>query len=124
MFTYKRLHIQLIANLIFANATTTRPKTLISQLLYKYIEFQLFPPLFKKEEKQLHIVLKVNLKYIKRSGGELEFKEFVFRKDNILLYDFFIPIIAFTFTNNIFINEFNNLKNIYNFIIPANFNYF
>ena len=50
-----------------AGCTATRPKALVG-LKYKDIEFQLFPPLIKG--KQPIVVMKVDLKRIKRSGGK------------------------------------------------------
>jgi hypothetical protein len=69
------------------------------------------------------MVLKVNLKHIKRSRGESNLKEFAFCKDNILLYNPLIPIIALAFANNVFANKFNNLEDIYNLVIPTNLDY-
>jgi len=113
----------LAANLILTDATVTRPDAFIGQLLYKHIEFQLFPPLSKEEEQRLYIILKINLEHIKKSEGQSEPKEFAFREDDILLYNLFIPIIAFVFIDNTFINEFNDPEDIYNFIVPANSDY-
>jgi len=118
VFAHERLRVQLAANLILAGATATRPGALIGQLLYKHIEFQLFPPL--PEEERLHVVLKVNLKHIKRSGGESEPKEFAFREDDMLLYDPLIPIMALAFADNAFANDFNGPEHIYDLVVPAN----
>ena len=108
------------ANLILADATATQPGAFIGQLLYKHTEFQLFPPLPREEQERPHVVLKVNLKHIKRSGDESEPKEFAFRKNDILLYDPLIPIIALAFANNAFANEFNNPEDIYTLVVPTN----
>jgi len=48
VFAHERLRVQLAANLILAGATATRPGALISQLLYKHLEFQLFPLLLEE----------------------------------------------------------------------------
>ena len=70
VFAYKCLYIQLAANLILTSVTATQLGVLIGQLLYKYLEFQLFPLLL--EEQQLCVVLRVNLENIKQLGSELE----------------------------------------------------
>lgn len=118
MFAHERLRVQLAANLILAGATATRPGALIGQLLYKHI--QLFPPLSGEKEERPHVVLKVNLKHIKRSGGESEPKEFAFREDDMPLYDPLILIMALAFADNAFANEFNGPEDIYDLLVPAN----
>jgi hypothetical protein len=60
--------VQISPLLIFAGCTSTRPKALVGKrpLLYKDIEFQVFPSPVKG--RPLVIILVLNLKYIKRSG--------------------------------------------------------
>ena len=113
--------MQLAANLIFAGATATRLSAFIGQLLYKHLEFQLLPPLLGNE--LLRVVLKVNLKNIKWSGGELELKEFGFYKNNMLIYDLLILIIGLAFTNDAFINKFKDFEKIYKLVVLPNSNY-
>jgi hypothetical protein len=120
VFAHERLRVQLAANLILGGATATRPGALIGQLLYKHIEFQLFPPLLGGENQRPQVVLKVNLKHIKRSGGESEPKEFAFREDDMLLYDPLVPVMALAFADDAFENEFNGLEDIYNLVVPVN----
>ena len=110
--------MQLAANLILAGATATRPGALIGQLLYDHLEFQLFPPL--PGERRPRIVLKVNLKNIKRSGGESEPKEFAFREDDMLIYDPLIPIMALALTDGAFANKFVEPEDIYELVVPTN----
>ncbi len=110
--------MQLAANLILAGATATRPGTLIGQLLYEHLEFQLFPPL--QGEQRPRIVLRVNLENIKRSGGKSEAKEFAFREDDMLIYDPLIPIIGLAFADETFINEFKDPEKIYELVVPQN----
>jgi hypothetical protein len=118
VFPHERLRVQLAANLILAGATATRPGALIGNLLYEHIEFQLFPPLPGEERPRL--VLKVNLKHIKRSGGQSEPKQFAFREDDMLIYDPLIPIMALAFVDHAFQNEFIGPEDIYKLIVPAN----
>jgi hypothetical protein len=118
VFAHERLRVQLAANLILAGATATRPGALIGQLLYQHLEFQLFPPL--PGEQRPRVVLKVNLKHIKRSGGESEPKEFAFREDDMLLYDPLIPVMALAFADDAFANKFKDLGAIYQLVVPAN----
>lgn len=118
VFAHERLRVQFAANLILAGATATRPGALIGQLLYEHLEFQLFPPLAGEERP--HIIVKVNLKHIKRSGGESEPKEFAFHEDDMLIYDPLIPIMALAFADNAFVNEPNDPEDIYKLVVPAN----
>ncbi|KAK3933707.1 hypothetical protein QBC46DRAFT_368631 [Diplogelasinospora grovesii] len=113
VFPHERLRVQLAANLILAGATATRPGALIGNLLYEHIEFQLFPPLPGEERPRL--VLKVNLKHIKRSGGESEPKEFAFRRPHAT-----IPVMSLAFTDKAFENELEDLEDIYKIVVPAN----
>jgi|SRR5277367_96117 len=64
-FPHKRLWVQLSPLLTFAGCTATRPKALVGKrpLLYKDIEFQLFPPSIKGLLPSTVLVL--NLKHIK-----------------------------------------------------------
>ncbi|RYO82759.1 hypothetical protein DL764_009563 [Monosporascus ibericus] len=118
VFAHERLRVQLAANLILAGATATRPGALIGQLCYEHLEFQLFPPL--KGDQRPRVVLKVNLERIKRSGGKSEPREFAFREDDMLLYDPLILIMALSFADNAFLNEFKNSEEIYKLIVPPN----
>jgi hypothetical protein len=70
VFPHKRLWLQISPLLIFASCTSTRPKALVGKppLLYKDIEFQVFPPPVKG--RLPIIILILNLKHIKRSGGK------------------------------------------------------
>ena len=110
--------MQLAANLILAGATATRPGALIGQLLYEHLEFQLFPPLLGDERPR--VVLKVNLKHIKRSAGDSDPKEFAFREDDMLIYDPLIPIMGLAFADGAFINEFKDPQEIYELVVPPN----
>ncbi|KAJ0103794.1 hypothetical protein J7T55_004196, partial [Diaporthe amygdali] len=116
IFAHERLRVQLAANLILAGATATRPGALIGQLLYEHLEFQLFPPLSGGPRPR--IVLKVNLKHIKRSGGTSDPKEFAFREDDMLIYDPLIPIMAMALADDAFENGFTSPRQIYNLIVP------
>ncbi len=118
VFAHERLRVQLAAHLILAGATATRPGALIGQLLYKHLEFELFPPL--PGEHRPRVVLKVNLEHIKRSGGQSEPKEFAFREDDMLLYDPLIPIMALAFADKAFINDIQDPEDIYKFAVPPN----
>ena len=106
------------ANLILTGATAIRPGAFIGQLLYEHLEFQLFPPL--QGDQRPRVVLKVNLENIKRSGGESEPKEFVFREDDMLIYDPLIPIMGLTFADGVFINEFKDPEEIYELVVLLN----
>jgi hypothetical protein len=68
VYAHERLQVQLSPLLIIAGCTATRPKALVRKrpLLYKDIEFQVFPSLIKG--RPLIIVMKLNLKHIKRSS--------------------------------------------------------
>ena len=118
VFAHERLRVQLAAHLILAGATATRPGALIGQLLYKHLEFQLFPPL--AGEQRPRVALKVNLEHIKRSAGESEPKEFAFREDDMLLYDPLIPIMALAFADEAFVNEIQDPEDIYQLVVPPN----
>jgi hypothetical protein len=70
VYAHERLRVQLLPLLIIAGCTATRPKALVRKrpLLYKDIEFQVFPSSIKG--RLPIIVMKLNLKHIKRSGGK------------------------------------------------------
>lgn len=119
VFAHERLRVQLAANLILAGATATRPGALIGQLLYEHLEFQLFPPLERDDERP-RVVLTVNLERIKRSGGKSESKEFAFREDDMLIYDPLIPIMALAFADSAFLNELKDPEDICKLVVPAN----
>jgi hypothetical protein len=69
VFAHERLRVQMSPLIIFAGATATRPAALVGErpLLYKDIEFQVFPPPAVGQPPAVILVL--NLKHIKRSGG-------------------------------------------------------
>jgi hypothetical protein len=70
VFPHERLRLQHSLLLIYGGCTSTRPKALVGKrpLLYEDIEFQVFPPPFKGRPPI--IILVINLKHIKRSGGK------------------------------------------------------
>jgi hypothetical protein len=67
VFGHERLRVQMSPFLTLAGCTATRPKALVG-LQYKDLEFQLFPPAMKG--RRPIIIMKVNLKRIKRTGGK------------------------------------------------------
>ncbi len=70
VFPHEWLWLQISPLLIFAGCTSTRLKALVRKppLLYEDIEFQVFLPPIKG--RPLIIILILNLKHIKRSGGK------------------------------------------------------
>ena len=70
VFAHKQLQVQMSPLLTIAGCTATRPRALVRKkaLLYKDIEFQVFPPDLR--EQLLIIAMTLNLKYIKRSSGK------------------------------------------------------
>jgi hypothetical protein len=70
VYAHERLRVQVSPLLDIAGCTATRPKALVGKrpLLYKDIEFQLFTPPIKGRPPI--IVMRLNLKHIKRSGGK------------------------------------------------------
>lgn len=69
-FAHARLRVQMSPLMIFAGATATRPGALVGKrpLLYKDIEFQVFPP--PSKGLPAAIVMVLNLEHVKRSGGK------------------------------------------------------
>ncbi|KAJ8062018.1 hypothetical protein OCU04_009800 [Sclerotinia nivalis] len=67
VYAHERLRVQMSPFLNLAGCTATRPKALVG-LLYEDIEFQLFPLLIKGQPPI--VVMKLNLKRIKRSDGK------------------------------------------------------
>jgi hypothetical protein len=69
VFPHERLRVQESPLNIGTAGTATRPAALVRKkpLLYRHIEFQLFPP--PREGLPPLVVLVLNLKHIKRSGG-------------------------------------------------------
>jgi hypothetical protein len=67
VYAHERLRVQLSPFLDLAGCTATRPKALVD-VQYKDIEFQLFPPPIKGRPPI--IVMRLNLKRVKRTGGK------------------------------------------------------
>lgn len=92
MFAHERFARAAGGEPYFGRRYCQLPDALIGRLLYENVELRLFPTL--PGEERPRVVLKVNLKCVKRSGGESGPKEFAFREDDMLLYDPLIPIMA------------------------------
>ncbi|KFZ13522.1 hypothetical protein V501_03678 [Pseudogymnoascus sp. VKM F-4519 (FW-2642)] len=117
VYAHERLRVQLSPLLIIAGCTATRPKALVGKrpLLYKDIEFQVFPPSIK--ERPPIIVMILNLKHIKRSGGKSKKKIFAFYEGEDLSCCVVTFMLALALADNAFENKFT-LKDIYTWIVP------
>jgi hypothetical protein len=69
-YAHERFRLQMSPLLTIAGCTATRPRTLFGKrpLLYEDIQFQVFPP--ASEGQLSRVVMTLNLKHIKRSGGK------------------------------------------------------
>ena len=117
IFAHERLRVQLAAILILAGCTSTRPGTLIGQLLYKYVEFQVFPPPCKG--KRPRIAMKINLEHVKRSAGQSDPKIFAFHEEEMLLHCPLLHMMALAFADKVFENGFSTLEGIYKLVVGA-----
>ena len=70
VFAYKRLQVPMSLLLTIAGCTATRLGAIVRKrlLLYKDIQFQVFPPSTRGQPSR--VVMTLNLKHIKRSGGK------------------------------------------------------
>jgi hypothetical protein len=70
VFLHKQFWVQMSPLLIIASCTATRPSALVRKrpLLYKDIEFQVFSPSIRGQLSR--VIMTLNLKHIKRSGGK------------------------------------------------------
>ncbi|TGO07583.1 hypothetical protein BTUL_0262g00010 [Botrytis tulipae] len=115
VYTHERLRVQMSPFLNLAGCTATRPKALVG-LLYQDIEFQLFPPLIKGRPPI--VVMKLNLKRIKRSGGKKKQKIFAFYEAEDLACCGVTFILALALADNAFESKFNSLRDIYSLVVP------
>jgi hypothetical protein len=70
VFAHERLWVQMSLLLTIAGYTVTRPEVIVGKrpLLYEDIQFQVFPPSVRGQLSR--VVITLNLKHIKRSGGK------------------------------------------------------
>ncbi|KAG0645145.1 hypothetical protein D0Z07_9226 [Hyphodiscus hymeniophilus] len=120
VFAHERLRVQQSALLIFAACTSTRPKALVGKrpLLYEDIEFQVFPPPVKGQPPIVILIL--NLKHIKRSGGKRKPKKFAFYEGENLICCPILFTVSLALADDAFENKFTSLAQIYNLIVPSN----
>ncbi|KAG7136321.1 hypothetical protein HYQ45_006093 [Verticillium longisporum] len=116
LYTHERLRVQLALILIIAGATATRPDALIGKVLYKHIEFQLFPPAAEGQRPRLGLVW--NLEHVKRSAGVSEKKVFGFHEEDTLLHDPVLHTLALAFADDAFLNGFSGPEQIYDLVVP------
>ncbi|CRK25088.1 hypothetical protein BN1708_014133 [Verticillium longisporum] len=116
VYAHERLRVQLALILIIAGATATRPDALIGKVLYKHIEFQLFPPTAEGERPRLGLVW--NLEHIKRSAGTSEKKVFGFHEEDTLLHDPVLHALSLVLADDAFLNGFCNPEQIYDLVVP------
>ncbi|KAH7363524.1 hypothetical protein B0T11DRAFT_353822, partial [Plectosphaerella cucumerina] len=117
IYAHERLRVQLALILIIAGATATRPDALIGRVLYKHIEFQLFPPAAEGERPRLGLVW--NLEHIKRSAGVSEKKTFGFHEEDTPFHDPVLHTLALAFADDAFLNDFSGPGQIYDLVVPA-----
>ncbi|KAF7894704.1 uncharacterized protein EAF01_010154 [Botrytis porri] len=115
VYAHERLRVQMSPFLNLAGCTATRPKALVG-LLYEDIEFQLFPPLIKGQPPI--VVMKLNLKRIKRSGGKKKQKIFAFYEAEDLACCGVTFMLALALADNAFESKFKSLGDIYTLIVP------
>lgn len=118
IFQHERLRIQHAAILILAGATSTRPGALIGALLYKHLEFQVFPAVRGESRSQLALI--VRLEDVKRTAGCKEPKVFAFREDDMLIYDPLILIQALALADSAFFNDIRRPETFHSLVVPAN----
>jgi len=101
-FAHERLRLQSPPLLLVAACTSTRPKALVGRrpLLYEDIEFQVFPPPTKGRPPIIILIL--NLKHIKRSGGKKKPKKFAFYEGENLICCPVLFTIALALADNAF----------------------
>ncbi|EGY18660.1 uncharacterized protein VDAG_09186 [Verticillium dahliae VdLs.17] len=116
LYTHERLRVQLALILIIAGATATRPDALIGKVLYKHIEFQLFPPAAEGQRPRLGLMW--NLEHVKRSAGAPEKKVFGFHEEDTLLHDPVLHTLALAFADDAFLNGFSGPEQIYDLAVP------
>ncbi|KAF3345643.1 hypothetical protein VdG2_06486 [Verticillium dahliae VDG2] len=116
LYTHERLRVQLALILIVAGATVTRPDALIGKVLYKHIEFQLFPPAAEGQRPRLGLMW--NLEHVKRSAGVSEKKVFGFHEEDTLLHDPVLHTLALAFADDAFLNGFSGPEQIYDLAVP------
>ncbi|CRK47268.1 hypothetical protein BN1723_007445, partial [Verticillium longisporum] len=116
LYIHERLRVQLALILIIAGATATRPDALIGKVLYKHIEFQLFPPAAEGQRPRLGLVW--NLEHVKRSAGVSEKKVFGFHEEDTLLHDPVLYTLALAFADDAFLNGFSGPEQIYDLVVP------
>ncbi|KAI5459500.1 hypothetical protein BGZ63DRAFT_448187 [Mariannaea sp. PMI_226] len=117
VYIHERLYVQLVLILIIAGATTTRPDALIGNVLYKHIEFQLFPPGPGGNRSRLGLV--VNLVKVKKSAGVSEKKIFGFHEEDTLLHDPILHMLSLVFADGAFLNDFSSPERIYEMVVPT-----
>lgn len=99
--------------LVLAGATATRPDALIGNVLYKHVEFQLFPPPAGQLRPRLGLVL--NLEHLK--GGE-DHKIFGFYEEDDLIHDPVLHVMFHAFADGAFENELTCPEQIYDMTVP------
>ncbi|KFY79510.1 hypothetical protein V499_01506 [Pseudogymnoascus sp. VKM F-103] len=118
LYPHERLRVQESLLMDFGGCTSSRPKALVGKrpLLYSDITFHLFPSMVKG--KRPIIVMTLNLKHIKRSGGKSKKKKFTFYEGEDLSCCAVSFMLALALADNAFKNEFKSLRDIYNLVVP------
>ncbi|KFA51967.1 hypothetical protein S40293_11405 [Stachybotrys chartarum IBT 40293] len=116
VYTHERLRVQLAPILIIAGATATRPNALIGNVLYKHVEFQLFPPSPGRTRPRLG--LEFSLVNVKKSAGSSKILVFGFHEEHTLLHDPVLHMLALAFADGAFLNEFSSPEQIYEIEVP------
>jgi hypothetical protein len=135
VFAHKRFWVQMVPLLIIAGCTATRPGAIVGTkpLLYKDIEFQVFPPSHKGQ--LARVILTLILKHNKRSSGKsrrlvvistlnilyiyCSRKKFMFYNNNgNLMCNPIMYIMALAFADNAFQNNFTCPEEIYSLVVP------
>ncbi|KAH7304408.1 hypothetical protein B0I35DRAFT_328326, partial [Stachybotrys elegans] len=117
VYTHERLRVQLALILIIAGATATRPNALIGNVLYKHVEFQLFPP--SPGGTRPRLGLEFSLVNVKKSAGSSKILVFGFHEEHTLLHDPVLHMLALAFADGAFLNEFSSPEQIYEIEVPS-----
>ncbi|KAK7219003.1 hypothetical protein V2G26_007006 [Clonostachys chloroleuca] len=113
VYDHEHLRASISTILVLAGATTTRPDALIGNVLYKHVEFQLFPP--PAGQSRPRVGLTLNLEHLK--GGE-DHKIFGFHEEDDLIHDPVLHVLFHAFADGAFENEFTGPEQIYNMAVP------
>ncbi|CAG9952415.1 unnamed protein product [Clonostachys rosea f. rosea IK726] len=113
VYDHEHLRASMSTILVLAGATATRPDALIGNVLYKHVEFQLFPPPAGQLRPRLGLVL--NLEHLK--GGE-DHKIFGFYEEDDLIHDPVLHVMFHAFADGAFENELTCPEQIYDMTVP------